>query len=77
MLSKYICLTTFLISLSVGLFVVYAWGPETKEVIVFPTPTNMGKVQYKDKANNCFVYKGEEVECPTDESKISKIPVQQ
>ena len=76
MISKYISLSTFIISLAIGLFVVYVWGPETKEVIVYPTPENSGNVQYKDLADNRYNYEKEEVKCPTDSSKISKYKVQ-
>jgi hypothetical protein len=76
MISKYISIRTFLLSLTFGLFLVYLWGADMKEVYVYPTPENMGRVQYKDNADNCYVYKGEEVECPSQE-EISSIPIQQ
>ena len=38
MISKYISIRTFLVSLAIGLFLVYLWGAEMKEVYVFPTP---------------------------------------
>jgi hypothetical protein len=66
-----------MVSLAFGLFLVYIWGPEMKEVYVFPTPENVGRVQYKDKADNCFTYRSAEVDCPTDETMISEVPVQQ
>jgi hypothetical protein len=77
MISTYISIPTFIISLAIGLFLVYIWGPDMKEVFVFPTPENAGRIQYKDKADNCFVYKSEVVDCPEDENDISSIPLQQ
>jgi hypothetical protein len=46
-----------------------------KEVYVFPTPENMGRIQYKDKADNCYVYEGKEVSCPSQD-KIQTVPIQ-
>jgi hypothetical protein len=51
-------------------------GPETKTIYIYPTPENVDKVLFKDKADNCFYFNQEEVKCPKDESKISTIPIQ-
>jgi hypothetical protein len=76
MISKYLSISTFLISLSLGLLLVYLWGADMHEVYVFPTPENVMRVQYKDTADNCYAYEGKEVTCPTDETKISEYPIQ-
>ena len=63
MLTKFINIPIFILSLAIGLFFVYIWGPEIKTIYVYPTPDNVGKVQYP-------------VTCPSDASKISTVPIQ-
>jgi hypothetical protein len=45
-------------------------------IYVYPTPENVSKLQYKDKADNCYAFNYEEVKCPTNKNEISRIPVQ-
>ncbi len=47
-----------------------------KKVLIFPSPENVDKVLFKDNADNCFYFKPVEVSCPSDESKITNIPIQ-
>ncbi len=47
-----------------------------KTVYIYPSPENVNKILFKDKADNCFTFDPEEVDCPKDESLISKIPIQ-
>ena len=63
---SYINLNVFIISLAIGLFFVYIYGSDTKKIFVFPTPENSGKIQYMDNADNCFIYKSHEVNCPLE-----------
>ena len=76
MILDYVSLPIFLISLTVGLFVVYILGPEEKIVYMYPTPKNVHSMLFKDKSDECFRYTAEEVECPSDESLIQTAKVQ-
>jgi len=76
MLLNYISIPVFLISFAIGLFFIYVLGPEMKIVYIYPSPETVGKVLLKDKADNCFYFEEHVVECPTNESEISSIPIQ-
>ena len=76
MIFNYISLPVFLISFSIGIFFIYILGPEMKTIYIYPTPENVDKVLFKDKANTCFYFDEQEVKCPEDESLISTIPIQ-
>ena len=76
MLFKYISLPVFIISFAIGLLFVYMLGPEQKTIYIYPTPENVDKMLFKDKANNCFRFEEESIDCPSDPSKISDIPMQ-
>ena len=76
MIGKYIDLKTFIISLALGLLFVYLWQPKQKVIYVYPTPDNVEKIQYKDRASNCYKFNSMEVQCPSDSSKIKNIPLQ-
>lgn len=75
-LFKYVRLDIFILSLALGLFAVYITMPDTRKIYVYPTPENVDVLQYKDKTDTCFTYKQTEVTCPTNESEISKVPMQ-
>jgi len=76
MFLKYISIKIFITSLAIGLLYVYLFNPDPTVIYVYPTPENVGQVEYKDKANNCFQFEANEVSCPKDKSKIKTIPVQ-
>jgi hypothetical protein len=75
-LFKYVKLNVFIISLAFGLFAVYITMPDTRKIYVYPTPENIDVLQYKDKTDTCFQFKQNEVDCPKNDSEITKIPVQ-
>jgi hypothetical protein len=75
MIFNYISLPVFLISFVIGIFFVYILGPETKTIYIYPTPENVDKFLFKDKADNCFYVEEKIVNCPKD-GNISKIPIQ-
>ena len=54
----------FFISFAVGLFMVYVFGQDLKKVYVYPTPDNVDKILFKDKAGNCVKYNLIETTCP-------------
>jgi hypothetical protein len=66
----------FIASFVIGLFFVYMIGSENKKIIVYPTPQNITKIQYKDVAENCFSFVSKEVPCP-ENGNFSTIPFQQ
>jgi hypothetical protein len=76
MLLNYISLSVFLTSFAIGLFFVYILGPDTKRIYIYPSPENIDKILFKDKADNCFYFKEEEVECPNDSKSLFAIPFQ-
>lgn len=72
---KYINFPVFIISLCLGFVFVYLSKVETETVFVYPTPENAGKIEYKDRAGNCFVFKTRQVNCPKTGTK--HIPIQE
>lgn len=76
MITKFIDFRIFLISLTIGLFIVYLTNDQPNIIYVFPTPDNYDKIMYKDKANNCYKFEINELQCPSDSKLISTIPAQ-
>jgi|TARA_B110000008_G_C16912087_1_gene541126 hypothetical protein len=73
---KFISFPIFLVSLAIGLFIVYISLPKMKIIYVYPTPDNEDKITYQDKADNCFHFKSIEIDCPNDETKIRSYNIQ-
>ncbi len=77
MIGKYIDFRLFLISLAAGVLLVYLYQPTPTIIYVYPTPDNVNKLFFKDKANNCFKFTANEIACPSDMSKVNTIPIQE
>lgn len=75
-LFKYIHWPAFFISFAIGLALVFFYIPTSRHILVYPTPENEQKLQYKDLAGNCFSFERKEVECPKDKKLIETIPMQ-
>ena len=63
----------FLAAFVVGCVLVYFSPIEHKTVFVYPTPSNVTKMQYKDATGGCFGFKAKEVGCT---EKAVPIPAQ-
>lgn len=66
----------FFVSFAIGLLVVYLITPPPQVVVKFPSPFNAGQVVYKDKADQCFVYRADKSTCPADKALIKEQPIQ-
>lgn len=65
----------FILSFSIGLFICYITNPQPELILKFPSPTNAGKVIYKDKAGECYAYKAEKVDCSNEKKDIKPQPI--
>lgn len=73
---KFINVPVFIVSLAIGIFMVYVTIPSTRTIYVYPTPDNVDILQYRDRTDNCFELNETEVKCPQNEKDIAQIPVQ-
>ena len=73
---KFVSIPIFILSLAIGLFVVYISMPPTQIIYVYPNPDNEDKILYKDKADNCFKFQKYEIDCPKNASEIEEYKVQ-
>ena len=67
---KFINIPVFIISLAIGIFLVYVGNPRPSVIYVYPTPDNLDQMQYKDRSGTCFGFESHEVTCPTDKQQI-------
>ena len=69
--------TAFIISLTIGLFLVYTLNPRPDIIYVYPNPDNVNIIQYKDKSGACFGFNTKEVTCPINKKHIREYPIQE
>jgi hypothetical protein len=60
---KLMYILLFVVSFIVGMGFIYISHVEYKTVVVYPSPTNVKKIQYKDEANQCFQFSAKLVDC--------------
>ena len=75
-LSQFISFPVFLISLAIGVFLVYLSAPNVKNIYIYPTPENIDKFIWQDGAGNCYGWEAKEVSKPVNTKKIKTIPIQ-
>lgn len=56
---------TFIFGFSIGILYIYLMKPGYTHIIKYPTPETCGKIIYRDKSRNCFIYEYEKVNCIT------------
>ena len=61
-LFKYLNPYVFLASLAFGVFAVYIFSSE-RVIYVYPTPENVDLLLFRDKTDNCFQFRKQEVDC--------------
>lgn len=66
-ITEYISIPAFVFSFAFGIFSVYMMNPNKETIYVYPSPDNVKKIQYKDRADNCFEYVPHEVTCHQNE----------
>jgi hypothetical protein len=76
MLTDKIYLNVFLYSLAFGLLLVYLMGEDKKIVYVYPNMESYRDIMFQDTTHQCYQYKPIDTECPSDTSRIKKIPIQ-
>ena len=73
---NFIHFPTFIISLSIGLLITYLYQPKKQIIMVYPNPSNINKIQYKDKADNCFNFESKRIECPNNNKNVREYNIQ-
>jgi hypothetical protein len=73
---RFISIPAFIISFAIGVFVVYLSEAKQRVIHVYPTPENEKRILYKDKADQCFEFRHQVMNCPSDKTQIKEIPIQ-
>jgi len=76
MIKEYFDVFWFIIAFGIGMFLAYVTTPSPQIIYKYPTPENSNTTVYLDNANNCYKYKPNKMDCPSDEKKISIVPIQ-
>ncbi len=58
----------FLASLAIGLMYIYLSEVYKKTKLIYPTPDNQDRYQYRDHSGTCVAYDMKEIGCPYDAS---------
>ena len=73
---QFLSIPTFIVAFIIGLVFSYIKTPKYKYVYMYPTPDNLKKYQWVDKAKNCYGWTKIEVHCPEQLSDAQTIPIQ-
>jgi hypothetical protein len=69
MLKNHFNFKYFIISFLIGISFVYFFNPKKEIIYRFPNPQNVDDLIYRDKNDQCYKYKAEEVRCNGDEKE--------
>lgn len=61
-------------SFAIGIMLTYVIVPTPRVVVKFPSPYNAGRVLYRDKADTCFMYRSDHVECSSADKPGEVLP---
>lgn len=73
---KLISIPLIIISFLLGLFLVNFVNPEKKIIYVYPNSSNLDRIQYVDKAKNCFYANKFKTKCNLGINNIKEVPIQ-
>ena len=76
MFLKYVDFRYFFVAFAIGIFYIYISNDYQKVIIINPTPTNIHKYTYVDKADNCFQYELDETTCPKNTENYVNVKVE-